>query len=503
MQRTPSESLATWFPWVVWTSALVLVAVLFAASIGHEPLWLDETYSFAMSQHGFVDILRLTAGDVHPPLYYLILRATALLFGDSPVALRLPSLLATLGLLALGAGPVRRIWGERTSYFYALLVATSPGILCFAQEARMYALATLLVTGAVLYGQLVLNEERRSDLVWFGVLTWAAGMTHYFGLVAVGMNGLFLLAAATTIKHRRTKPLLAVIGLAAALYLPWFPSFVRQTTTVSHGFWIPDTSWNLLTFGLVAPFTYKFEDVPYPWQALAALGLIVALVTGSLYVSARHRPSRAFAAQLQLVAVYLLTLGFGLAFSKWVQPIFMPRYMMCCAGLLLLATAIALGHLPLLNLQVAAMVVLLGLGVPAWVRIQTDTFNGPFAVLAKQVRDAGESVPVLLHNDVQGLFPSWHAIRNARHVLLVPPNTKFDVSSGGVYDTQRLTSTSDVSAILAQARGVWVVDTEPAGFHLDPSQITRHAGWQQQGQAVSITLPMSWVRAKLVRYKRP
>lgn len=55
----------------------------------------------------------------------------------------------------------------------------------------------------------------RSDWVWFGAFTWAASMTHYFGLVAVGVNGLFLLAAATTTERRRIKPLLATLGLAA------------------------------------------------------------------------------------------------------------------------------------------------------------------------------------------------------------------------------------------------------------------------------------------------
>ena len=205
MQASPSTSRAIMYRRLFWFAVVTVATFAFAARLGHEPLWLDETYSFAMVQHGFVDILRLTTSDVHPPLYYLILKVTTLLIGSSPVALRVPSLLATVGLLALAAGPVQRVWGERTARVFAILVATSPGILCFTQEARMYALATLFVTGAALYGHLVIQEERPSNLFWYGAFTWAAAMTHYFALVAVGMNGLYLLTVVAVKERRRLK----------------------------------------------------------------------------------------------------------------------------------------------------------------------------------------------------------------------------------------------------------------------------------------------------------
>lgn len=487
---------------LVWGCALGAATLLLGAGIGHEPLWLDETYSFAMVQHGLRDIVRLTSGDVHPPLYYLILKGTVWLLGSSPVALRIPSLVATLGLLALAAGPVRWLWGGRTAALFALLVVTSPGILCFAQEARMYALGTLLTTGAVVFGLLALREGRPRDFVWLGAFTWAAAMTHYFGLIAVGMNGLCLLVVATRRARHRVRPLLIALAIAAILYVPWLVSFARQVSRVSHGFWIPPTSWNLLTFGLVAPFTYKFEDVPYPWQALVAFGLFVIVVAVSLIFNAWCRFGRTFEGQAHLVCVFGLTLGFGLAYSKLVQPILMPRYMMCCAGLLLLSTANGLSKLPRLLQSLTATAVLVGLGLPAWVRIHTEVFDGPFAILAKHVRGAGEPAPVLLHNDCQSLYPSWHAVPQALHVMVTSKDAPFDVSLGGVYDVTRLASTSELSGILDANRRVWLVDAEPAGAHVDPSRIVNHNGWQQVGEPIALTLPMSWVRLKMTRFEK-
>lgn len=486
-------------PWLV---TVATCCVLFGITVGHEPLWLDETYSFAMTQHSVADLLRFTTRDVHPPLYYLLAKVATVLFGPTPIALRLPSVLAAAGLLALAAGPVRQLWGQRVAAIFCALLLTSPGILCFAQEGRMYATAAFFVTGAVLYGQLALAGARAAHFVALGVFTWCAAMTHYFGLVAVAINGLLLLATAQLRHESRLKPLLVVFGVCTLAYVPWLMSFIGQVSAVSRGFWIPPTSLTLLAFGLVAPFTYKFEDIAYPWQAMASFGIAVVVIALTFGVT-RWRSARPGAMpQLQLVLVFLLTLGFGLAFSWIVQPVFMPRYMMSCAGLLLLAAAVALGRLPGPRLPLAATALLVALNLPAWLRIQTQTFNGPFELLAKETAAAGEPAPILLHNDGQALYPSWFAVTGATHVTLVekgaPPS---DPTAGGLYDGERLRS-ADLDTVLSNAERVWIVDAEPAGSHIDPTDITKRPGWVQRGEATPLALPMSWVKLNLLRFER-
>lgn len=486
---------------VFWLLALVTACVAFAARLGHEPLWLDETYSYAMAQHGLGDLLRLTAHDVHPPLYYSIAKASMAVFGASPISLRLPSVFASVGLVALGAGPVRQLWGRRAAALFAVLLVTSPGVLCFAQEGRMYALTTFLVTAAVVYGQLALFRTQTKDLFALGLFTWCAAMTHYFGLVAVAINGLLLLAQAARSSKGRSRPLLLALGAASVAYLPWVFPFLQQLGAVGRGFWIPPTSLTLLTFGLVAPFTYKFEDIAFPWQALVSLGLVTLLVVSTSWVAAwRNRLPRA-GAQAQNLTVFFLTLGFGLWFSYFVQPIFMPRYMMACAGLLLLATAVALARLPGNGWAVAGTLLLVALNLPAWLRIQTETFNGPFELLAAEVAAVGEPTPVLLHNDVQGLYPSWSSVPKATHVAVLPEPSLADPTGDGLYDSARLMA-ADLDTALAKARRVWIVDTEPAGTHLQPSDVTRRPGWKQRGASLDLALPMSWVKLRVSRFER-
>jgi uncharacterized membrane protein len=82
--------------------------------------------------------------DNHPPLYYLLLRMVRVVLGNSEWALRLLSVAGAVALVGLGAGPVRRIFGHKTAFIYALVVLFTPVILIYAHEARMYTPLPLL-----------------------------------------------------------------------------------------------------------------------------------------------------------------------------------------------------------------------------------------------------------------------------------------------------------------------------------------------------------------------
>ncbi|MCS7001252.1 MAG: hypothetical protein NZ518_00235, partial [Dehalococcoidia bacterium] len=55
---------------------VALTAVAFGlrvANLGGQSLWYDEGFSVFLARHAVADIIRLTAGDIHPPLYYVLL----------------------------------------------------------------------------------------------------------------------------------------------------------------------------------------------------------------------------------------------------------------------------------------------------------------------------------------------------------------------------------------------------------------------------------------------
>ena len=112
-----------------------------------QPLWWDEGYSVWFATHPLGQMLALTAQDIHPPLYYALLRGWTLLLGAGPVALRLLS--AVIGTLAIPAVYLagRRLFGSRrTALLAAALLAINPLHIYYSQEVRMYGLVALLST---------------------------------------------------------------------------------------------------------------------------------------------------------------------------------------------------------------------------------------------------------------------------------------------------------------------------------------------------------------------
>ena len=75
-----------------------LLALLFVAGtllrlyqLDNRSLWFDESFSWALSQFSLHELIDRTGQDVHPPFYYLILKAWTILFGTSVFAMRMLS----------------------------------------------------------------------------------------------------------------------------------------------------------------------------------------------------------------------------------------------------------------------------------------------------------------------------------------------------------------------------------------------------------------------------
>jgi len=59
--------------WLVLTLLTLLALGLRLIRITYQPLWWDEGWSLYFATTGIGKMLELTAVDIHPPLYYLLL----------------------------------------------------------------------------------------------------------------------------------------------------------------------------------------------------------------------------------------------------------------------------------------------------------------------------------------------------------------------------------------------------------------------------------------------
>lgn len=182
--------------WLVRLAPALLTLVVTLAGIGHAQLWRDELATWSAATRPVPDLVRLAGTiDAATGPYYLFTHGWTALSGTSPTALRLPSALAMAVAAGLTARLGERLAGIRVGLLAGLLFAVLPATCRYGQEARPYALATLL---AVLATLLLVDALRRPAWPrWTGyaVVATALGLTHLIAVTLLVAHGLVVLLA--------------------------------------------------------------------------------------------------------------------------------------------------------------------------------------------------------------------------------------------------------------------------------------------------------------------
>ena len=226
----------------------------------HTSIWFDESYSIAIAHnHNFHEIWTIGGHDVHPVLYYWILRIVSLIFGNNILCYRLLSVLAISLLGILGYTHIRKDFGERAGELFSLFTFILPINLTYASEIRMYGFAMLFVTTMAIYAHRIYKGQNSTkNWIIFALFSLMSCYTHYYGLMAAGITNLllFIWIVKQALKTKQFTPNLKKFIIQAiiqvALYIPWIISLLTQMSQVSSGFWIgftfPDTLIQLFTF---------------------------------------------------------------------------------------------------------------------------------------------------------------------------------------------------------------------------------------------------------------
>lgn len=312
---------------------LGLAAFLAAATslyIGlQQSVWFDEAYSIALAEHSWGEIVRLTAQDVHPPLYYWLLKAWMMVFGSTELALR--SMSALLFGLSIGMAGLllRRLFGARAALMTLPFMVFAPFLLRYGFEIRMYALASLI--GVVATYVLVLaveSETRKRRLLLFVAysLLVAAGVYTLYFMALLWIAHLVWLAWVACQEKRRDIAVLAAAAyaFAALLFIPWLPVFLSK----AGGGTLSGVTHELGFENLLGIVSYLFLYQP-PWNikgvsvviAFFIMAAIVYLATCG-YRNATKRERR----YLVLLGAYFIVPVLILVVVTRFVPIYLERY---------------------------------------------------------------------------------------------------------------------------------------------------------------------------------
>lgn len=219
---------------------IALGTIFIFASVFHSNIWFDEAYSVGMADQNMIDIWKIGGHDVHPVLYYWMLRVVSLLTGGSILAYRLFSALPIALLGILGITHIKKDFGEKTGILFSFFSYFLPMMAVYANQIRMYSWAIYIVTILAIYTyRTYLGNNTKKNWVIFGITSLASIYIHYYGLMAAGLINLFLLIH--FIKRKKWKDLRVqiILGiLQIILFIPWILALLAQMKHVGGGFWI-------------------------------------------------------------------------------------------------------------------------------------------------------------------------------------------------------------------------------------------------------------------------
>ena len=229
---------------------IIILGIIFVAlSSFHSNIWFDEAYTVGIVQKSFGEIWTIGGNDVHPILYYWLLKIVSLVveawgvttIAGKIMAYRIFSVIPIAILGILGYTHIKKDFGEKTGIIFSLLTFFLPQCAVYANEIRMYSWAILLLTILGIYAyrlRLTENSNRKNWLIFFTASIFSIYI-HYYGLMAAGLINVFLLIY--LLKNKRIKDIITIIffGLIQLIaYIPWIMYLISQLSHVSGGFWI-------------------------------------------------------------------------------------------------------------------------------------------------------------------------------------------------------------------------------------------------------------------------
>lgn len=286
-------------------------------------IWVDEAFSVALTAHPWQEMIAIAATDVHPPLYYIILKASTtflhLLFPQVSIIClaKTVSLVPFFLLTAVAATKIRRTWGNYVGGMWALSLFAVSTTITQGVEIRMYSWALLFVTLAYICAYDIISKGRTRDWVLFSLLGIASAYTHYYAVLAVGPVYLLLLYHA----YKKGKPALllwsAVCAATVLAYQPWLVTFLNQAHTVNSDYWIsvPDKK------------TY-YDCAFYLFQDAAVIAIVaVVILHGAALLRKKGQRTTTLPYIVAGVACTLSTIIIGLTATYLLRPVLVYRYL--------------------------------------------------------------------------------------------------------------------------------------------------------------------------------
>ena len=395
--------------------------------LGYQSIWYDEGVSLYLAGQAPGQLIHHTAGDIHPPFYYLLLSFWTHLAGRAEFSVAFLSVFFGILIIAAAYHIGSHLYDRKVGVVTACLIAVSPYQIWYSQEIRMYTLGASLGliafwgawnlleepsqnksrydTGFHMYAYETTAAGKMPAPQWFhkrkvipyGVLYVIGGALglytlYYFAFLLVAFN---VWAVIQLMRRRRngiparsdTVRWFTAQVAVLILYGPWLGVALRQVLNPPVPPWRSATplwsiivqSWSALSFG---------QSV-IPAQVIYALLLTVAIYVLGAVVTFRRNANQGIALILYtLCPVALIVLA-----SLW-TPLFHVRYVFTYSPAFYLVLAAGFVWLLRRAPLVGSLIAIVWLAVTGYSiyefhynpRYSSDDFRGAVQHIAENIR---------------------------------------------------------------------------------------------------------------------
>ncbi len=335
---------------VLYYVSIAVAFVLFAVVLYlcfFNSVWCDEVFSLEIVKGSYFDIIFNTAIDVHPPLYYFILKLFTDIIGfvvPSVNVVMLSKIISISSLFILFYFSIFKLSKVIPKFVVAimlLMIMSVSAILDFSVTIRMYGFAVLFVLVSAYYLIKIIRYNQKKDWIKFVLFFELAALTHYFALIAVG--GMFVYLLIYTIANRKQEfwNWYKYLFWAIIIFVPWLVVFVCQFAFVSGvGFWISAPNSNSILSFVSYAFGFKIFNVSDILTFVTAI--IVLLIYGLMFGfvcknKEIEKNEKWIAASGMFVTIFLFFVG--LTVSYIITPIFVERYINAIFAILCMSFA--------------------------------------------------------------------------------------------------------------------------------------------------------------------
>ena len=308
-------------------------------------LHIDEYFTLTLVNFPVSDIISITSMDVHPPLYYLLLKFAVKALGligitsHNLYAVRLVSIIPYAVILLLSYLKIKDEYGWLTAGLFALSIGLMSEFFPHFLIARMYSWGILFLVIAFIYTKDLFTKADKKSWAIVTAACVLCAYTHYFAAMSAACLYLIIIFYVVTKKKDQIKNLGISVAAAVILYSPWILTLINQVTAVHNSYWIPEVSFDLVVQSL-GYFAHSADSF------FAVIAIIIMAVIGYLYaMQLKEKYTMNNFYILTGLGVYVGTVLLALIISVVFKPILVVRYLMPAAAVFWLAVSILIGKI--------------------------------------------------------------------------------------------------------------------------------------------------------------